>query len=64
MRCDDKALAVLGESPGARVIPSQESDWGKEFLSLVAAVRVVDDLDQDSHSDLMEKSKAFQTSKS
>ena len=27
-------------------MPATEEDWGREFLSLVAAVRVVDSLDQ------------------
>ncbi len=46
MRCDDRALALVEQTSGAEVVPSQESDWGKEYLSLVAAIRVVDDLDE------------------
>ncbi|MEE9199355.1 MAG: glutamate-5-semialdehyde dehydrogenase, partial [Dehalococcoidia bacterium] len=42
MRCDDRAIAILKDVPDIKVVPSQESDWGKEFLALVAAVRVVD----------------------
>ncbi|MFQ5933275.1 MAG: glutamate-5-semialdehyde dehydrogenase [Dehalococcoidia bacterium] len=42
MRCDERAMAILKEVAQARAVPCQESDWGKEFLSLVAAVRVVD----------------------
>ena len=42
MRCDDRASAILKDLPNVKVEPSQESDWGREFLSLVAAVRVVE----------------------
>jgi glutamate-5-semialdehyde dehydrogenase len=34
-----------GEATG-KVLPATEEDWGREFLSLVAAVKVVDSLDQ------------------
>ena len=46
MRCDRRALSVLAPSQGAKVSPASEDDWGKEFLSLVAAVKVVDSLDE------------------
>jgi glutamate-5-semialdehyde dehydrogenase len=42
MRCDPRALAILGPD---RAVPASESDWGKEFLALVAAVKVVDSLE-------------------
>ncbi len=42
MRCDPGALAILGPD---RAVPASEGDWGKEFLALVAAVKVVDSLD-------------------
>jgi glutamate-5-semialdehyde dehydrogenase len=43
MRCDQRALEIL-----ARFNPTlaTDSDWGKEFLALVAAVKVVDSLDE------------------
>jgi glutamate-5-semialdehyde dehydrogenase len=41
LRCDPAALALL--SPLGT--PAGESDWGKEFLALIAAVKVVDSLD-------------------
>ena len=34
---------ILGESP--HVLPAIEDDWGKEFLALIMAVKVVDDFD-------------------
>ncbi|MBI4497234.1 MAG: glutamate-5-semialdehyde dehydrogenase, partial [Chloroflexi bacterium] len=58
LRCDPDALAVLQEhgvdggvpkTQGAcavSVFPAADDDWGKEFLALVAAVKVVDSLDE------------------
>ena len=49
LRCDQRALSILGpdngnsDRPGAR--PAAPDDWGREFLALIAAVRVVDSLD-------------------
>jgi glutamate-5-semialdehyde dehydrogenase len=44
MRGDARALSLL--PPGDGVRRAREDDWGTEFLSLVAAVRVVDNLDE------------------
>lgn len=46
MRCDQPALSILKSNPALKLVPAADEDWGKEFLSLVAAVRVVDSLDQ------------------
>jgi glutamate-5-semialdehyde dehydrogenase len=46
LHCDHRSLAVLGPNPGVRVLLAGEEDWGREFLSLTAAVRVVDSLDE------------------
>jgi glutamate-5-semialdehyde dehydrogenase len=46
MHCDERALSILKSEPLLKVIPSTNEDWGKEFLSLVAAVKVVDSLDE------------------
>lgn len=46
MRCDRRALSILGPVDGLRVVPASEDDWGTEFLSLTAAVRIVDSLDE------------------
>ena len=40
MHCDPAALAIVPQGK-----PATEADWGKEFLGLVAAVKVVDSLD-------------------
>jgi len=46
LHCDHRALSILGPQPGAKVIPATKDDWGREFLSLTAAVKVVDSLDE------------------
>jgi glutamate-5-semialdehyde dehydrogenase len=46
MHCDERVLSILKSEPLLKVIPSTNEDWGKEFLSLVAAVKVVDSLDE------------------
>jgi glutamate-5-semialdehyde dehydrogenase len=38
-------MSMLGPNPRASVRPADEDDWGKEFLALIAAVKVVDSLD-------------------
>ncbi len=46
MHCDERAMAILKADSSLRLVPATEQDWGKEFLSLVAAVSVVDSLDE------------------
>ena len=46
MRCDAAALAALGGVAAPGVVAATESDWGREFLALVAAVKVVGGLDE------------------
>jgi len=46
MHCDERALAILKPFPALKLVPATDADWGKEFLSLVAAVKVVDSLDE------------------
>jgi glutamate-5-semialdehyde dehydrogenase len=45
MHCDEKAMAILKSHKGLKLIPAVEVDWGKEFLALVAAIKVVDSFD-------------------
>lgn len=47
MRCDERALRALraAEIPEAKIVPAQEDDFGREFLALIAAIKVVDSLD-------------------
>jgi len=46
MHCDERAMAVLKVNSTMRLVPATDEDWGKEFLSLVAAVKIVDSLDE------------------
>ena len=46
LHCDQRALSALGPSPDLKVESATEEDWGKEFLSLMAAVKVVDSLEE------------------
>jgi glutamate-5-semialdehyde dehydrogenase len=48
MRCDQRSLAILqaSEVAGLSLKPAQADDFGKEFLAPIAAVRVVDSLDE------------------
>ncbi|MYE53795.1 MAG: glutamate-5-semialdehyde dehydrogenase [Chloroflexi bacterium] len=46
MRCDRRALSLLGAANGAQAVPVSEEDWMTEHLSLTAGVRVVDSLEE------------------
>ena len=46
IRCDERAFDLLQNVPEAWSVPATESDWGMEFLALVASVKVVDGLDE------------------
>ncbi len=46
MHCDKRAMAILKAKPSLKLKPATDEDWGKEFLSLVAAVKVVGSLDE------------------
>ena len=46
MRCDPRALSVIGLMEGVRAVPATEEDWGTEYLSLTAGVRVVDSFEE------------------
>jgi glutamate-5-semialdehyde dehydrogenase len=45
MHCDERAMAILKSIPALRLIPATDEDWGKEYLSLNAGIKVVDTLD-------------------
>ena len=45
LRACPKALAIL-TAAGVPAVPAAEEDWDREYLDLVMAVRVVEDLDQ------------------
>jgi len=46
MHCDERALSILKHHSSLKLVPSVDKDWGKEFLALVAAIKVVDSLDE------------------
>lgn len=46
MHCDKRALSILGPIPSLKLIPAKADDWGKEFLALIAAIKIVDSLDE------------------
>ena len=46
MHCDERAMAILQPVPALKLVPAADEDWGREFLSLRAAIKVVDSLDE------------------
>jgi len=46
MHCDEQALAILKPVSSLKLVPAVDGDWGKEFLSLRAAIKVVSSLDE------------------
>jgi len=46
MHCDKRALSILGPNNSLKLVPATDEDWGREFLSLTAAIKVVDSLDE------------------
>ena len=46
MRCDHRALSILGPANNLNVAPAEPEDFGQEFLALIASVKVVDSLDE------------------
>jgi len=46
MRCDERAMAILKPTASLKLVPAVDEDWGKEYLSLKAAIKVVDSLDE------------------
>jgi glutamate-5-semialdehyde dehydrogenase len=46
LHCDKKSMAILKSEKKLKLVPAVAGDWGKEFLALIAAVKVVDSLDE------------------
>ncbi|MCX6008989.1 MAG: glutamate-5-semialdehyde dehydrogenase [Chloroflexi bacterium] len=46
MHCDKRTLYILGPIPSLKLVPAKADDWGKEFLALIAAIKIVDSLDE------------------
>ncbi|MFH1652217.1 MAG: glutamate-5-semialdehyde dehydrogenase [Chloroflexota bacterium] len=46
IHADKRALSVIGKNYSGKAIPAVNEDWGKEFLALIAAVKVVDSMEE------------------
>ncbi len=46
LHCDHRSLGILKSTAGLSIRPALDDDWGREYLSLVMAVKVVDSLDE------------------
>jgi glutamate-5-semialdehyde dehydrogenase len=46
MHCDKRTLSILGPISSLKLVPAKADDWGKEFLALIAAIKIVDSLDE------------------
>ncbi len=45
LRCDEHSMEILRPVQGLKLVQASPEDWGKEFLALIAAIRVVGSLD-------------------
>lgn len=46
LHCDERSRNLLKDLPSLKVLPATRQDWGKEFLALIAAIKVVDSIDE------------------
>jgi len=46
MHCDERSMAILKQDSSLKLKEATEEDWGKEYLALIAAVKVVDSPDE------------------
>ena len=46
LHADNRAMSILGPLGEPRIVSAEECDWGNEYLSLDAAVKVVDSVDE------------------
>jgi len=46
LHCDEAALSMLKSHTALKLVPAIQEDWGKEFLALIAAVKIVGSLDE------------------
>jgi glutamate-5-semialdehyde dehydrogenase len=46
LHCDEASMAILKAKKDLKLKAAVEEDWGKEFLALIAAVKVVGSLDE------------------
>jgi glutamate-5-semialdehyde dehydrogenase len=46
LHCDKASMVILKSNSDLKLKAAVEADWGKEFLALIAAIKVVDSLDE------------------
>lgn len=46
LHCDEKSMDILKSIPFLNLVNAVEEDWGKEYLSLKASIKVVSSLDE------------------
>jgi glutamate-5-semialdehyde dehydrogenase len=46
LHCDRASMVILKSNSDLKLKAAVEADWGKEFLALIAAIKVVDSLDE------------------
>jgi glutamate-5-semialdehyde dehydrogenase len=46
LHCDWGSQQILQGTPSLKIVPATDRDWGKEYLALIAAVKVVKSLDE------------------
>ncbi len=46
MHCDTRVMDILQSDSSLKLAGAVEEDWGKEYLALIAAIKVVDSLDE------------------
>jgi glutamate-5-semialdehyde dehydrogenase len=46
MRCDEMAFSIISQHSSEKLVKARDDDWGKEFLALVIAIKVVSSLDE------------------
>lgn len=46
LHCDEKSMDILKSMPSLNLVKAVEEDWGKEYLSLKASIKVVSSLDE------------------
>ncbi|UCC17476.1 MAG: glutamate-5-semialdehyde dehydrogenase, partial [Dehalococcoidales bacterium] len=46
MHCDSRAMDILKSNSSLKLVDAVEEDWGKEYLALIAAIKVVNSLDE------------------
>ena len=46
IHCDERAMGILKPLPSLKLVPASDEDWGKEFLALIIAIKVVNSVDE------------------